>query len=61
IFRQINAVDDFYGRIWQPISQLQIVKQLAKKKCRVGLYLYTPTVGLLDLAKAKWVIFLYVD
>ncbi len=44
---------------WNKIDQLAITSIFAEKGFKSAIYLYPPTVGLFDPAKAKWVIFLY--
>jgi hypothetical protein len=44
---------------WEAIDSLQITKEFSEYSFRVGIYAYTPVVGLFDPTYAKWIIFLY--
>lgn len=44
---------------WDKTDQLAITNLFAEKGFKSAVYLYAPTVGLFDPAKAKWIIFLY--
>jgi hypothetical protein len=44
---------------WNSIDSLQIVKEFSEYTYRVGIYAYTPVVGMFDPEYAKWIIFIY--
>lgn len=44
---------------WEAIKSLNITNEFAKAGFKVGIYLYTPSVGAVDPTVAKWIIFLY--
>lgn len=44
---------------WMAIDSLQIVKEFAENTFRVGIYAYTPSVGMFNPTFAKWIIFIY--
>lgn len=44
---------------WTSIEDLVIVRDAMENDFKVGMYLYTPTVGMTDYSVAKWIVFLY--
>jgi hypothetical protein len=44
---------------WAYVKRLDIVWDFAARDYRVGVYLYTPAVGPVVPAEARWIIFLY--
>ena len=44
---------------WMTIDSLLIVEEISQYTFRVGIYAYTPSVGMFDPYLAKWIIFLY--
>lgn len=45
--------------VWNAIKSLEITKLFYEKGFKSTIYLYTPTVGVVDPTVAKWIIFLY--
>jgi len=45
---------------WDTLKSLKIVNEFSDYLYRVGIYLYTPSVGSIDWSLAKWIVFLYV-
>ena len=44
---------------WRAIDSLQITNEFSEYSFRVGIYAYTPVLGMFDPTYAKWIIFLY--
>ena len=53
---------DLFSKVdtaWNAVKSLEITKLFCEKGFKSAIYLYTPTVGGVDLRVAKWIIFLY--
>jgi hypothetical protein len=48
-----------YNAIWSPISHLTVTSQMMAQNCKIGIYPYTPSVGLGNPNQWSWIIFLY--
>ncbi|MCD4729775.1 MAG: hypothetical protein K8R74_04180, partial [Bacteroidales bacterium] len=46
---------------WYKIDSLEITKLFSENNCKVGIYLYPPSVGVFNPATAKWIIFFYLN
>jgi len=44
---------------WQSLRELDLVGAFAQNPYTIGVFLHTPTVGLIDPEKAKWIFILY--
>ncbi len=44
---------------WEKVRYLDIVEDFAHQAYRIGIYLYTPSVGVFDPTSAKWIFFIY--
>lgn len=44
---------------WTSVEALGVVRQALENDFKVGMYLYTPSVGVTDWSLAKWIVFLY--
>lgn len=44
---------------WNTINNLDIIEKFSQYRFKVGIYRYHPQDGILDVTKAKWIIFLF--
>lgn len=54
--------DDFVAKAdsaWEAVAPLDIVWDFAEKSYRVGILLYTPSLGVFNPSQARWIILLY--
>lgn len=56
---RIEDLDSLSTHGWQSVNDLKLVQGYLSNGAKVGMYLYPPTVGAFDPAKAKWIIYLY--
>lgn len=45
--------------VWDAVDSLEITNQFADKDFKAAIYFYPPSVGVIDPAVAKWIVFLY--